>query len=464
MSHRKLIFSRWALPVASAPIENAALVIEGERIKTLCRQEDLAEFYSGKDLSLLLQQVTNYGNALIVPGLINLHAHLDYSLLGSIYAKKSSKNPEAEASMFDWLPKLVTESWQWSQEKWQQSALFGIKQALESGTTFIVDNSFTGQSAKLLARAGLRGIVGLELFGQDESLAETAWQKWLGKYKKVIAEADNSLQKAIAGQRIQITVAPHAPYTVAPGLWKKAAIWSKENNLFLLAHIAESSQECAWIRGGNAEIDEYLKFVRELQARSGIIAYNAGAPETAWRGHGLSPCQLLSQHALLNAHLVATHLIHIDEHDAQTLKAAGVRIVHCPRSNFRLNNGVFPLQLIKKHDLCFGLGTDSLASTPNLSLIDEAKAAVSIHNTSDKTMAPPEFSLNYKDALGLITLKAAQVIGMEDKLGSLQEGKLADLAIFKYERQLDEEIGEPLNILFSGKTSKVSVYVGGELI
>ena len=156
------------------------------RIERVCSEENLPSFYSENELNALKKTAVNYGNAILTPGLINLHTHLDYSSLHELFA-------DDKLSMFEWLPRLVQTSWAWSPAQWKDSAIYGAMQSLQAGTTTIVDNSFTGQSAKILAHIGLRAVVGLELFGQDERLAESAWQRWLEKYERVANDPDVEL-------------------------------------------------------------------------------------------------------------------------------------------------------------------------------------------------------------------------------------------------------------------------------
>ena len=150
---------------------------------------------------------------------------------------------------------------------------------------------------------------------------------------------------------------------MAPALWKFASAWAEQHNRQVLAHVAESVEECAWIAEHNASLDGYLRWMRELQAKAGIIAYDSvEAPPTPWRGKQKTPCQLLNEHELLNARLVATHMVQVADEDLALLKTHDVKVVHCARSNMRLKHGLAPLERFREAGLTVGLGTDSLAS------------------------------------------------------------------------------------------------------
>ncbi|HEY9758531.1 MAG TPA: amidohydrolase family protein [Oculatellaceae cyanobacterium] len=445
----KLLTARWVLPISAPAIEDAAIVIGDGRIKTVCQKSELASFYDETALRELKWTASDYGNAVITPGLINLHTHLEYSLLHELYS-------EQDESMFDWLPKLVGASWSWTPDKWKKSILYGAERSLAAGTTCIVDNSFTGQSARILAGMGLRAVVGLELFGQDETLAEGAWSRWLEKYNKVRYDADPLLQDAIEHGLMNITVAPHAPYTVAPALWKKAAAWASSNKQPVLAHVAESVAECAWIRNYDETIDRYLRHMREMQVKAGIYK-SADAPATPWRSKGRSPIQMLADNELLNDRLVAAHLVQVDEKDLRLLKQGKVKVVHCPRSNKHLSHGLAPLKGFKNIGASVGLGTDSLASCPDLSMLQEAKAAIRMH-----AEAPDHYPLGAEEALRMITWRAANVIGMQNQLGTIEKEKLADLAVFQFDQSVENNA--PHETLFSKEPHAVAAYVQGRLV
>jgi cytosine/adenosine deaminase-related metal-dependent hydrolase len=445
----QLITAQWAVPVAHSPVENAALIIRDGLIENVCTQQELTTIYSNDQLRSLKENSIDYGEAVITPGLINLHTHLDYSSLNDLYN-------DDENTMFEWLPKLVQTSWSWSPEQWKASVVAGVTESLRSGTSCLVDNSFTGQSAKILAHSGVRAIIGLELFGQDESLAETAWQRWLEKYERVSTDQDPELQAALKSGLIQLTVAPHSPYTVAPALWKLASQWADKNNRRLLAHVSESVNECAWIKDQDEIIEKYLEWMRELQAKAGLTAYKSTtAPPTPWRGKKQTPCQLLDENGLLNQRLVATHVVQVKDEDLDLLKKREVNIVHCVRSNLRLKHGLAPLQKFRKSGIRVGLGTDSLASAPDLSMLAEAQQVIQLHSAANK-----KFHMGADEALSLITLEAAKVIGLSDKIGSLERGKIADLAIFQYGQRFESG---PARTLFSERAKVVTVYIAGRI-
>lgn len=145
-----------------------------------------------------------------------------------------------------------------------------------------------------------------------------------------------------------------------------------------------------------------------------------------WKKPGLSPTRFLQEHRLLSNRLVAAHAIHVDQADMEVLKDAGVSIAHCPRSNSRLRNGRAPLPDYLKAGVNAGLGTDGLPSTDSLDLIAEANFAINLHRA-----VQPDNEISSDDVLRMLTINAARAIGMDDRIGSLDVGKQADIAVFK---------------------------------
>ncbi|HEY9787195.1 MAG TPA: amidohydrolase family protein, partial [Candidatus Obscuribacterales bacterium] len=168
-------------------------------------------------------------------------------------------------------------------------------------------------------------------------------------------------------------------------------------------------------------------------------------------------------YGLLNERLIAAHAVHADGEDLALLSAAGVKVAHCPRSNARLHNGRAPLQSLIEAGIKLGLGTDSLGSCDDLSPLSEAQFAFNLHRAAE-----PLCKLSCKEIVQLITTFAAQAIGWSDRIGSLEPGKLADLAVFALPpAPLSEEEKQSINpydLLICGGARLRDLVVSGEFI
>lgn len=270
-------------------------------------------------------------------------------------------------------------------------------------------------------KAGMRGLVGLELFGLDQSDAHAAWQAWCARMDALQATIDGAVAAGeidpAARERVALTVAPHAPYTVSPALWRLADEWSRSRDLLYTAHVAETQDELDWLCGAGQRVHDYLHAILPPFKHHVLSAID-------WRSndprHTDGAVDHLARHGLLSERLLAAHVVHIDERQAVLLAQSGSRAALCPRSNARLGSRGPDARLLQSAGVRFGLGTDSRASTSDLSLLQEVMA---LDPSRDKDK-------NILDLLPRVTIQAARALGLDHRIGSLEPGKAADIAIF----------------------------------
>ncbi|MBI4533658.1 MAG: amidohydrolase family protein, partial [Candidatus Melainabacteria bacterium] len=323
--------ARWVLPITHPPMPEGVVVIEEGKISSVLERQQFAKNFPDKSWQ-------DYGDAIILPGLINLHTHLDYSAL---------QHFDSQSGLIPWISKLVAQASSWSANKWRDSALAGAKKIALSGTSCVADSSYKGTASWALAQLGLRGIVGLELFGLHTDSADSIWQNWLAKYNGLSHSDDSSLSQALHSGLVQLTVAPHAPYTVCPAIWQRAANWAYINKLPILAHVAESVEECSWIANSQVQVDQLLRQINPQHCLDSTLS---------WRGKGHSPISHLASHGLLNSQTIAAHTVHLTQRDIALLADNQVKVAHCPRSNARLRNGIAPIIELIEANIPLGFG------------------------------------------------------------------------------------------------------------
>lgn len=423
--------AEWVLPMSGPPLRNAVVTLRNGRIAAVSTDEP----DTGR--------VLDYGKAIIMPGFINLHTHLDYSALRLF---------DTSSQLFSWISGLVGRSLKWTPEEWLMSATRGAQEVLLSGTTCVADSSLTGSAAMAIARAGLRGVVALELFGLDPLQSENFWTAWLERFEKLEQAADEVFQAALAGNRLKLTVSPHTPYSVNPVLWRKAADWCEHRKSLLLTHVAETIQECEWIAQDNAEV---YAFLAERSSPSVLQQLKA----LGWRGTGRTPVQYLSELDLLNDNVLAAHAVHVTEDDIATLAGKGVKVAHCPRSNARLKAGRAPFSTLARAGVQAGFGTDSAASCDDLDIRREALFAWNLHRATD-----PEFPEAAEQFVRRLTLGAAEILGWAGDIGSLEAGKAADIVVLQIDESAQPAIDHPYDlVLFEGSQVR-DVFVAGSRV
>jgi 5-methylthioadenosine/S-adenosylhomocysteine deaminase len=334
--------------------------------------------------------VEELGARILIPGLVDAHCHLEWSLLDGMLPP---------APFGPWLGGMLRLRLRMGPRDHEAAARSGALRALRAGTTTLADSGPTGAGAAALAELGLRGRVHLEVFGREEGDAAGA--------AAAAFEDRLSALDAAAGPRVAVGVSPHAPYTVGPALWGALRGRSGLARRPWATHVAESRAEEQAIADGGGPLGD-------LFARGGAVpgrwagADGAGAVPRMAAGGALAPG------------LVAAHCVRLGPGDARLLAEAGVSVAHCPRSNVHLRCGRAPIEAIREAGARVGLGTDSPASGGDFDLRAEARAARDLHAGA--------LHLDAAALLRMATLGGAEALGMEDEVGALAPGRRADLA------------------------------------
>ena len=282
----------------------------------------------------------------------NAHTHLELGWLADSCPDESGQ---------DFLPWLLSMTQRWrnmagcyAEVTYRKAVEAGIQALLDSGTTHITDISATGHSIEPLLKSDLNGVIYVELLTPFATEIDKRFN--LARYL-----VDEWRPKERAGMRIGLTL--HTPYTVHPSLWRKALAYTQQENLPLSIHVAESPAEYEWLTQGTGPLADYMATL--------------GDPFPSPRK---TPIQYLHDLGALDQQPLLIHAVHVTESDVQLIKASGSRVVHCPRSNQRLNCGRMPLEWFLGQDVPVYLGTDSLSSSPSLDIRAEIAAAVALHD------------------------------------------------------------------------------------
>jgi cytosine/adenosine deaminase-related metal-dependent hydrolase len=363
----------WVYPVTAPPIPDGAVLVDDRGLIAAIGLDHAVPRPAGAE-------ELAFPEGALVPGLVNCHTHLELThLAGQVQAEQ----------FLAWVRCIRDLKDKTSAEDFGRAAEQGVRDCWAAGVTCVADTGSTGAVMEALHGLGGRGVVYQEVFGPDPAQCEpslaglTAAVERLGKF---------------ASARVQLGVSPHAPYTVSEPLYRAVADFARREKLPIAAHIAESREESALIWDGSGP------FADALRARG--IAVEA---------RSVSPIEyLLRLGVYASSPCLCIHCVQVDQQDMALLKSAGVAIAHCPRSNRAHGHGVAPLAAFRAAGLRVGLGTDSVVSTGDVKLWDDALAA----------------GLAGEDALRMVTLEGARALGLESEIGSLEVGKQADLAVF----------------------------------
>ena len=369
--------------------------------------------------------VTDLGDAILIPGLVDAHCHLEWGLVGGLV-------PDARFGA--WLGAFVHRTAAVTPLDREQAARWSALTALRNGTTTLADSGPGGFGAAAAGQAGLRAAVHMEIFGRDTG--SDAREKVMHHGEALLAARD------AAGPRVQLGVSPHSPYTVGPELWSEVLADPILGTGSVAAHVAESPDEVMLLDEGMGPLVETIRSVGRDPAR--------------WPGGGPGVVSRLAAAGALADGLIAAHCVQVDSDDAGMLAEHGVRVAHCPHSNVRLQCGDAPIELLEVLGVPVGLGTDSPASAGAYDLRDEARWAAEARSRRGATPVAA-------DMLAMATMGSARVMGMEGLIGSLVAGKRADIvAIRPFEGAPTE--ADPSLVVLDPRSRVVASWVDGEQV
>jgi 5-methylthioadenosine/S-adenosylhomocysteine deaminase len=279
---------------------------------------------------------------------------------------------------------------------------------------------FADEVCAVLAEAGMRGVVAESLIDFPTPRCATT-DEMFAKQRELIAEyRDHPL--------ITPSVAAHAPYTVCAANLVKEAELAEDSGVPMQIHLSET----------RSEVEKMLE------------------------EKGVSPVAYLADLGVLSERTIAAHCVHVSPEDIDLLAEFEVGVSHNPVSNLKLASGVSPIPTMVRRGVKLGLGTDGTASNNTLDLLRDMQLAGLLHKgtSGDPTVLPA------RRILELATVDGARVLGLEHAIGTLAEGREADLVCI----DTNKVHGTPLydsfsHLAFAARSSDVRhVVVRGRVV
>ncbi|WP_413491822.1 amidohydrolase [Morganella psychrotolerans] len=349
-------------------IEHGTVVISANKIIAVGGPE-LADKYQAK-------KILNAEGDIVMPGLINTHTHGSMTVFRSLGDDVPDR---LHRYIFPLENKLV------SRDMVRIGANLANIEMIKGGVTTYVDMYyFEDEVAKTVDKIGLRAVLGETIINFPVADAKNA--------DEGIAYAVGFIKEYKNHPRITPAFAPHAPYTNTTENLQKIAALSLELDVPVITHLAETDRE-----------------KEEIAKRTG----------------GKSPVQYMADIGVLNHKLLAAHVIMADDKDLALLKQYDVGVAHNISANTKSAKGVAPVTAMLEKGIRVGLGTDGPMSSNTLTTMNELGLVGKIHKLETKNRAamPP------LTVVEMATMGSARALHMEDKLGSLEPGKLADIIV-----------------------------------
>jgi cytosine/adenosine deaminase-related metal-dependent hydrolase len=363
-----------------------AVAVSGTRIAGVGSQSEItARFPSFR--------VEDFGEALIIPGLVNTHTHLELTAFRGYLENE-------ENDFFAWLRKLTLARLEkLTPDDLRVSATWGACEAVRAGITCVGDASDSAMTSMLaLNDVGLRGVVFQESFGPDPVLVHENFEK----LKARVAEL-----RGVETDLVRAGVSPHAPYTVCGPQLELISRFARDQQLPLMMHAAESHAEDLFVREG-----------------LGIFAEGLAKRAIEWNAPRVSPIQYLKQLGVLDTQPLLAHCIGVDDTDIETLRETRSKVAHCPKSNAKLGHGRAPFAKFLEAGVAVGFGSDSVASNNTCDILEEARFAILLSRAGNA-----DTLISASDALATATLGGARCMDLDGEIGELREGAQADLAV-----------------------------------
>jgi cytosine/adenosine deaminase-related metal-dependent hydrolase len=396
------------------------LVVEGSRI---------AAVGSGPAPTVDGARVVDGSGCLLTPGLVNTHHHL-YQWATRGYAP--------QGTLFEWLVELYPVWARLTEPMVRAAAAAGLGWLARSGCTTTTDHHYLfprGAGDLLGSTVEAAGTVGLRFHPCRGSMD-------LGRSRgglppdDVVEDLDDILaatQEAVErfhdpsfDALVRIAVAPCSPFSVTSDLLARSAELARSLRVRLHTHLAETLDE--------------EEFCRER--------------------HGCTPVEYLDKLDWLGGDVWLAHTVHLSPAAIARLGATGTGVAHCPSSNARLGAGIAPVRALREAGAPVGLGVDGAASQEAGRLVDELRQALYLARLAG---GPAAFAA--RDALAMATMGGARCLGRADEIGSLEPGKLADLALWRLDGIGHAGIADPIAALVLGSAPPLRLLtVGGRVV
>jgi len=351
-------------------IDDGGIAVSNGRIVAIGPRAEIESRYRSR------QRVDATGKV-VTPGLINGHTHIPMVLFRGL---------ADDLDLQEWLTKYIfpAEAKNVTEEFVRVGTRLGLAEMIRGGTTTYCDMYyFEDAIADETAKAGVRGVLGETVI--DFPVADN----------KTNAEAMAYVEKFVArwkGHELIVpAIAPHAPYTVSEDHLKAVRAFSDRTGAPIVTHISETKRE----------VDDSVK------------------------AKGASPVAYLERIGFLNERVIAAHVVWPQGTDIAILQRRGVGVIHNPQSNMKLASGVAPVPRMINEKVLVGLGTDGAASNNDLNIWEEMDTVAKLH----KVFTGDPKVISAQQAFELATIRGAQALHLEKEIGSLENGKRADLLV-----------------------------------
>ena len=421
---RSVFHARWVVPVTSAPVESGRVVVEDGRITAVERTRDR------------YPTAIECGDAMVLPGFVNAHTHLELTVCRS--------RVPFDGSFVGWIERLTAlypGNDAGTRATLRESIRDGVQQSLAAGVTTVADMGCGERAIDEWYGAALNVVGFVEVLGMGAKCL-TDHERSVARAASLCEQADVLRRRAAraeargssCGSLRRVGVAPHAPYSTDPGVYREAIDFATRTHRPIGTHLAETRDEERFLRDGTGPFRDLLEHF------------------DLWDGSfvppGCGPVEYAHRLGLLARNPLLVHANYVTDDDLDVIAGSGSAVVYCPRSHRFFGHDPHRYRDMLNRGINVCVGTDSLASNDSLSVLDELRF---LRRQGER--------ISGEMLLTMGTIAAARALGLEAEVGSLEAGKRADLVVVPL---ADPGADDPVENLLSGGTTPSAVYLAGQ--
>jgi cytosine/adenosine deaminase-related metal-dependent hydrolase len=374
MDKPRLYRARYLVPIAAAPIEDGALLVEGGRITAVGSYAALRRVDA---------ELVDCADAVLLPPFANAHTHLE--LAHYAHWQSSADQAAIPNSFIDWILQVISVKRGVEPSRFLSSLQEGIRLSLESGTGAVGDILSSIPARAAYAGSALKGRLYYETLGVEPA-----------RNRQMLHTIGDLLDEGRVGS-LAPGISPHSPYTLSAEYLEEIFAFARRRGVPLATHLAESLDEVDFLQESDGPLARVLY---------PCVGWREMLPPPARR----TPVAYLAERGGLLAANLLIHGVQVTAMDVERLARSGATVVLCPRSNARLGVGRAPVERYLEQGVPLALGTDSLASCDSLSLWDEIAFA---RNWFDGCLSPSQL-------LTMATRNGAAALGLGGEMGVLE--------------------------------------------
>jgi 5-methylthioadenosine/S-adenosylhomocysteine deaminase len=423
-----LLTAKYVFPVSGDPIIGGAVCVHGSTIVDVGKADTLRMRYPE-------DEVRDFGVSAIMPGFVDLSTKLEESALRGVVTDK----PYA-----DWMLSVLDKASSLEMGDFYDSAIMGGLDALSSGVTCIAGQAVTDATLRAVKKLGLRAVIYKQVGVMDKARIDHAMNS--------AARDIDRWREMSDSDRMTVGIAPAAIYVNHPEMFSRISKLAIKENLPVSIKIAGSREEYNFVRYGSSmfSVDKMPVTAR-------------GFVETPpWLPFGVSPIRYALNWGALDApQVMLVHAVYVDEDDIRKMRDFNVAVCTCPRANAQLGMGIAPVSEFLQAGLRVGLGTESPAATESTDMMAEMRTGLLLQ----RAVNTRQF-FSSQAMLELATIGGARALGLDDKIGTLEVGKYADIVAVDLTSLHQSPDSDPISaVVNTCATSDVLMtMVGGEIL